>query len=177
MFLNRDIPLLFGTPSMANSRRAIVVSLATILLGVTLYLASELWRSFPYFELTVLLIAIHGLVALLTSNANLLFIFRYFLVWILIFGTAVVWAIYHGDVLMAPFGVEYQTFDNTRILVFSGLLSLCGSLAGWHIANLRFRQFNFPDVIVAKKLRRRLLIGGTALAMGFGLLYLYFFGE
>lgn len=173
MFLNKSIPLLFGTPSTVGSYRGLLASFVVLNFGTICYLASELWRSFPYFELITLLVGIHGLTALLTSSANLLFVFRYFLVWILIFGTALVWAIYGGEVKVAPFGVEYQTYENTRILVFAGLLSLCGSLAGWHVANLVFRRVGLPCFVLSEKYRKRFLFVGAGLAAGFGLLYLY----
>lgn len=173
MQLNTDIPLLFGTPNTKSSRRGLNVSLSVICIGAFLYLASDLWSWFPFFKLAVILIALHGVVALLTSSANLLFLFRYFLVWILIFGTALVWAIYDGEVKVAPWGVDYQTYETTRILVFAGLLSLCGSLAGWHVANRRFRRFDFPEFFLSKKHRKSLLTVGAILAFSFGLLYLY----
>lgn len=173
MLLNKSIPLLFGTPSMASSCRGLLISFIVLGLGTIVYLASEIWQSFPYFELIALLIGVHGLTALLTSSANLFFIFRYFLVWILIFGTAVIWGIYAGEVKVAPFGVEYQTYENTRILVFAGLLSLCGSFAGWHIANLGFSRARFPHFVLSEKRRKKFLFVGAGLAIGFGLLYLY----
>ncbi len=159
-----------------SSKRGLNASLVVLCIGTIFYLTSGLWSSFPYFELTTILIAVHGLAALLTSRANLFFLFRYFLVWILIVGTSLIWAIYDGEVNVAPFGVIYQTYENTRILVFAGLLSLCGSLAGWHVASLGFRRFTFPDFTLTKKHRKSFKIVGAGLAIGFGLLYLYMAG-
>ena len=136
-------------------------------------MASGLWPAFPYFELTAVLIGMHGLVAIFTSSANLFFLFRYFLVWILIFGTAVVWAVYDGEVNVAPMGLQFQTYENTRVLVFAGLLSLCGSLAGWHVASLGFRRFKCTDFTLTEKHRKSMLTVGVGLALGFGLLYFY----
>lgn len=173
MLLNKSFPLLFGTPGTATSCRALLISFLILSLGTLVYLVSEVWRAFPYFELIALLVGAHGLTALLTSSANLLFVFRYFLVWILIFGTALIWAIYAGEVKVAPFGVEYQTYENTRILVFAGLLSLCGSLAGWHIASLSFSRVKVPPFALRRRYRRIFIFVGAGLAVGFGFLYLY----
>jgi hypothetical protein len=164
---------MFATPSAGCSRRAIVFSLLAVVLAFCLYLAAEIWATFPFFGLTTLLLGMHGYIALTTVGANLFFIFRYFLVWILIFVTAFVWFAYAGEVFVAPFGTEFQTVENTRLLIMGGICSLSGSLLGWHIALSRFRFRQYPEFSMTEKRRRRLRVAGIALAIGFGLLYVW----
>ena len=173
MYLNQSIPLLFATPSVASSRRAIVSSLFLLGFAILSYFATEIFESLPFFMLMTLLIGIHGYVCLTTTASNLLFIFRYFLVWILVFGTAFVWFLYDGEVFVAPFGLIYQTPENTRLLVLAGMFSLCGSLVGWHIALLRFKFQKYPEFSIPNKYRNRLINVGLYLAIGFVLLYIW----
>jgi hypothetical protein len=137
------------------------------------YLAAEIWPSLPFFGVMTLVIGMHGYVALTTSNANLLYIFRYFLVWVLIFGTAFVRFAYSGEVFVAPFGLAFQTAENTRLLVTAGVFSLCGSLMGWHAALLKFKHQRYRGFALLERYRRRMLVAGIFLAVGFGLLYVW----
>jgi hypothetical protein len=173
MYLNQTLPLLFATPSAASSRRAIVFSLLTLVFTFFLYQAAKTWVSFPFFGLMSLLLGMHGYISLTTTGANLFYIFRYFLVWILIFVTAFVWFVYGGEVFVAPYGVEYQTAENTRLLVTAGICSLSGSLMGWHIAlsNFKFRQY--PEFFMSGRHRRLMWWAGAILAIGFSLLYVW----
>ena len=126
-----------------------------------------------YFLIMSCLIAAHGFICLTTTSANILYIFRYFLVWILIFGTAFVWFYYKGEVLVAPFGASYQTENNTRLLVLAGFLSLCGSLIGWHFALLNFKFECFSQFILTDKNRKNLRVAGIFLTLLFSLLYVW----
>lgn len=173
MYLNQSIPLLFATPGVAGARRAIVYSLLTLGLSVCLYLAAGIWPSLPFFGVMTLVIGVHGYIALITSNANILYIFRYFLVWVLVFSTAFIWFVYSGEVLVAPFGVDYQTAENTRLLVTAGVFSLCGSLMGWHVALLKFKCQGYLGFTLSERYRRRMRVVGIFMAVGFGLLYVW----
>jgi hypothetical protein len=173
VYLNQSIPLLFATPSVASSRRAIVSSLFLLGFAILSYFATEIFESLPFFMLMTLLIGIHGYVCLTTTAFNLLFIFRYFLVWVLIFGTAFVWFIYAGEVFVAPFGLKYQTIEYTRLLVLAGICSLCGSLVGWHVALLRFKSQQYPEFSIPNNYRNFFKNTGLYLAIGFALLYVW----
>lgn len=173
MYLNQSLPLMFATPSAAGSHRAIVFSLLILGFAFCVYKAAETWVSFPFFGLMTLLLGMHGYLTLTTTGANIFYIFRYFLVWILIFVTAVVWAVWSGEVLVAPFGAEYQTIETTRLLVTTGLCSLTGSLMGWHVALSRFNFRRYPEFFISGRHRRRMGQVGIILAIGFGLLYVW----
>ena len=80
MYLNRSIPLLFGTPNSASSRVALVCSILTIVLALIIYFSALVWVAVPYFLLMSLLLGLHGFICLTTTGANVLYIFRYFLV-------------------------------------------------------------------------------------------------
>jgi hypothetical protein len=120
-----------------------------------------------------LLMGIHGYICLQTTRANLLYIIRYFLVWILIFGTAIIWLLYSGEVLVAPFGSVFQTDENTRLLILAGVVSLCGSLIGWHLAFLRFNHREYTEFSLSDKNRLILKKVGGGLAIVFALLYVW----
>lgn len=173
MYLNQSTPLLFGTPSVSNSRRAILYSITLLGFAILSYLATEILESVLFFLLMSLIIGMHGYICITTTSLNLLYIFRYFLVWILIFGTAFIWFLYPGEVFVAPFGLVYQTVQNTRLLVLAGFCSLCGSLIGWHFALLRFRYYEYPEYSLPDKYRNKLKNGGGYFAMGFALLSLW----
>lgn len=173
MHLNRSIPLLFATPSASGTRRAITYSILILAVTIFFYLAADKWPSVPFFGAMTVIIGMHGYIALTTSNANLLYIFRYFLVWVLIFGTAFVWFAYSGEVFVAPFGLEFQTAENTRLLVTAGVFALCGSLIGWHVSFLNFRYQRYPGFYLSTRHRRQLRQVGVFLAFGFALLYVW----
>lgn len=164
---------MFAIPSAPSSRRAIVFSFFTLLSGLSLYYAADTLEEIPFFGFVSVLLCMHFYIALATTGANVFYIFRYFLVWILIFVTAVVWAIYSGDVLVAPFGAEYQTIETTRLLVTAGLCSLAGSLTGWHVALSNFKFRRYPEFFISRRHRRRMGLVGAILAVGFGLLYVW----
>jgi len=170
MRLTRAVPLLFAVPTDRASSNVIYITIFCVWAAAVAYLSASIWSGFPYFESMSLLLVLHGSAAIYSTGFNLLIMFRYFLVWILIFGSALVWAVYNGDVLVAPFGPEFQTVENTRELVFAGYLSLCGSLLGWHLS-LRNRKvanivFEIPTIV-----RKKLIYSGIALSLLFALLY------
>lgn len=173
MYLNQSIPLLFATPSEVSSRRAIVSSILLLGFAFFSYWATGILESFPFFLLMTLLIGVHGYICLTTTASNLLFIFRYLLIWMLIFGTACVWFIYPNEIFVAPFGLSYQTAENTRLLVLAGICSLCGSLVGWHVALLSFKFQLYPEFFMPDKYRNRFKNVGAYLAVGFALLYVW----
>jgi len=173
MYLNKSFPLLFATPSINGSQKAIVYSIAILVLTILSNLASELWGSFPWFMVMSIFIGMHGYIALTTTGGNILFIFRYFLVWILIFGTSTVWFIYAGDVIVAPFGIEYQTANNTRLLVLAGLCSMCGSLVGWHIALVGFKYQKYKAFTISEKHRNSFKTAGEVIAIALAILYVW----
>ena len=173
MYLTQSIPLLFGIPDRLSSSRAIFISMMILGVAFGSFLIVEIWEAFPFFLVMTALLSVHGYICLRTTSANLLFIVRYFLVWILIFGTAVVWFLFSGDVLVAPFGVAFQTLENTRLLVMAGIFSLCGSLVGWHTSLLRFKFEQSPIFFLSDKKRESLQKAGVCLAVLFALLYLW----
>jgi len=171
--LDVAIPVLFGTAKSQASVRGILVSVFVLLLSAIGYLWANMSPWFPFHWLMVAGLLVHAMVALTSTGGNFLYIFRYFLVWLLIFGTAVVWALFDGVVLVAPFGVEYQTPEATRLVVLAGVWSLCGSLIGWHLAMLNSPRGTATSALgdVLYWYRRRLLRGGAILAVGFSVLY------
>jgi len=143
-----------------------------IILATIFYILSSI-SEFPYFYGMSLLIAINGLVAVQVSAGNLLFLFRHFLIWLLIFGTSSVWALYGGEVLVAPFGLEYQNLSTTRTLVYGGFLALCGSLTGWSVSMLQQRNERHGHFILSTRHQNKLRSAGLAIAFGFSFLYFY----
>jgi len=127
----------------------------------------------PFFHFTTALLLIHAATALTSTGANLLYIFRYMLVWILIFATAAVFSLYGGEVLVHWFGIQYQTPEYTRILLLAGIFSLCGSLIGWHVSLKKFRSAKPIPFILAPNQKRRLRQAGYLLAFGFAMLYVW----
>ncbi|MFK8029509.1 MAG: hypothetical protein AB8G18_04675 [Gammaproteobacteria bacterium] len=148
-------------------------SLITLVISYLVFLTAYAWESVPYFELMTVLIGLHGYVAVTSTSANLLYILRYFLVWILIILTAFVWYWFDGEVFVAPFGVTYQTAENTRLLVLAGTFSLCGSLMGWHVALMRFKYRRYANFELSGTHRKLIKIGGMVLAVSAALLYVW----
>lgn len=173
IYLHRSVPLLFGVSSAKASNWAIVVSLLVLTCSIFAYLLVDVWESFPFFTFASALLLIHCVTALITTGVNVLYIFRYMLVWILIFAAAAVYALYRGEVLLHWFGTQYQTIENTRILVMAGIFSLCGSLIGWHISLRKFRSATPQPFTLDPAKRRRLRQAGYFLAFGFALLYVW----
>lgn len=173
MFLNRSIPLIFGTPNPKVALFVYSSTFALMAIAIICYFVAAEWASLPYFGILSILIGLHGLIALVSTRGNLLILFRYYLVWILIFAAALMWAIYDGEVLVAPFGEKFQTATNTRILVLAGFFSLCGSLVGWHMAFAKFSELPFEWPVQNEHNRNLLKLAGAALAIFFSLMYLY----
>lgn len=173
IYLHRSVPLLFGVPSTGASNWAIKVSLLVLLCAVFTYLLTGVWESFPFFTFASALLLVHCVTALTTTGVNLLYIFRYMLVWILIFTAAAVYALYNGEVLLHWFGAKYQTTENTRILVLAGIFSLCGSLIGWHLSLKKYRRATQQAFMLNPSRRKQLKLAGYFLAFGFALLYVW----
>lgn len=173
MSLSSKTRLLFSVPRAGALAKSVVFTFLTIILGFASYQAAEVWSRFPYYLVMSALIGAHGYLCLQTTNLNILYIFRYFLVWILVFGTACVWWLYDGSVYVAPFGIEYQTNENTRTLVFSGLLSLCGSLLGWLAAFARISRVKQTEFVITQDYSRKLRIVGLGIATIFAMLYVW----
>lgn len=114
----------------------------------------------------------HGVITILTSG-NLLFLFRYFFIWMLIFGTALAWGFFGGNVLVAPFGSHYQTHEATTTIVAAGMLALCGSSIGWNLAlrNLTLREmYNYGPYL--SKYSRKLIHTGALVSYFFAVFYI-----
>ena len=167
------LPLLFAVPGRTLFWWVACSTPGFVALAVAAYLAGEAWSGFPYFTSMSALMLGHGGLALLVSRGNLLWTFRYALVFLLVFGTAAVWAIFDGAVKVAPFGVEFQTAENTRVLVHAGFLSLCGSLLGWVWALQRVPHPHSTPVLISPATRSLLWADGGVLAAGFSAFYLY----
>jgi hypothetical protein len=167
------VPMLFAVPSPALWPRVLALTAISVPLSFLLFLCASVWPGFPYFSLMSGLLLIHGLLAFRVSGGNLLWMFRYGLVFILIAGTAFVWSIYGGTVFVAPFGLEHQNHETTRILVQAGFLSLSGSLFGWCYSNRRFKPKLNSIVPFPPTVRTRLRIAGFILAIGFSFFYVY----
>lgn len=72
---------------------------------------------------------------------NILFIFRYFLIWLIGAFTALTWLVFDGQILVAPFGAEFQTRHLTSNLVFANCLAVWACFNGWvYGAQRRFFQ-------------------------------------
>lgn len=173
IFLHRSLPLIFAVPSIKLSNLAILTSVITIFFSIIFYILVGYWASFPYFILTTALLSMHALVAVITTAGNVLYSVRYMLVWILIFVTAYLWTNVHGEVFVAPFGLAYQNADNTRSLVLAGILSLCGSLMGWHMSIKKFHRSISKFYILSKKRQNQLRLVGLILAFGFATIYIW----
>ncbi|MDO9318878.1 MAG: hypothetical protein Q7V56_11845 [Gammaproteobacteria bacterium] len=150
-----------------------MLSLYILFLSFAVYLSATVWASFPYFLSITLLLGLHGYICLFSTGVNILYLFRYFLVWLLIFGTALVWYLYPGEVFVAPFGLNFQNVENTRILVLAGMFSLCGSLIGWHTALLRFDSTKCSEFMLPSKYRLGMRRAGLIVAVLFSLLYVW----
>ncbi|WP_290674328.1 hypothetical protein [Aquabacterium sp.] len=172
MDINRDLPLLFGTPGRAASARALMWSFFVAGASTLCFSLTSFWPSLPYFWLMTVLIGLHGIVAVTSSGANLLYVFRYFLIWILVWGAALVWALFPNEVYVAPFGLEYQSLANTQILVLAGALALCGVSIGWTLATSGMASER-PLFYLESDSRRRLQRIGGLMVIIFSALYVW----
>lgn len=173
MQLNTDIPLLFGTPKMVDVRKGLASLFLMLGLGTATYMSSLISDAVPYFWLMTVLIGLHGITTIRRTRANILFLFRYFLIWVLIFATTIVWAVYGGDVAVAPWGQQYQTYGNTMKLVYAGFLSMSGAAIGWLLV-LSKKECNDPAAFVLSRSKQKLLLfAGGLLSVSAGLSYLY----
>lgn len=173
MQLNTDHSLLFGTPKMVDVRKGLASLSLMLGLGTAIYMSSLISDAVPYFWLMTVVIGLHGIATIRRTGANILFLFRYFLIWVLVFATTTVWAIYGGEVAVAPWGQQYQTYENTMKLVYAGFLSMSGAAVGWLLA-LRKMEHSRPTVFSLSRSKQKLLFtAGGILALLAGLSYLY----
>lgn len=128
---------LLSIPSRGSCKRQIGETVLIIICGFIFYIYGNIIQTESVFLGYSLLLLYQAVTVLKRANVNILFFFRYFLVWILVFGTSAIWFVYGGEVKVAPWGVDYQTYENTLILVFAGFLSLCGSVLGWFASYLK----------------------------------------
>ncbi len=77
MSLERSLPLLFALPRRRQSLQGIVASVALALLGLIVYLWSEINSSTPAFLLISLLIGAYGVIVFRTTRMNMMYLFRY----------------------------------------------------------------------------------------------------
>jgi hypothetical protein len=165
--------LLFGTPTLRGASFAITISLIVTCGLTALYLLTEPHEGAFFFCGSMVLLVFHALATIVTTRLNLLYLFRYFLVWILIAIAASVYFIFDGKVLLHYLGERYQSLENTKILVAAGLYSLCGSLIGWHASLKRVQIINLYKHDGFLTQSKYLLRFGLIFAFFFGLLYLW----
>jgi hypothetical protein len=170
--LNKSVALLYGIPSKMQSLEIIFLNTVFCAVGILIYMLSGLVHSIFYTSM-VFLMLFHAALAIRASSGNLLFLFRYFLAWILAFAACISWALHGGEILVAPFGPEYQTSEATRTLIFGGFLSLSGSLFGWALAIASHRTWTAKTFTLPDQYKRKLRNLGVLLSMGFGGFYLY----
>jgi len=147
-----------------------------VVTGTAVYILGSQSKGFPYFWVMTILIVLHGALATRVASLNLMFLFRYFLLWIIFFSTSLIWALYNGGVKVAPFGPTFQDTENTQVLVYAGFLSLTGTLSGWVMAFRRGKRRIVREYVTQPDEKRLLRIGGVSLAGLFSLLYLYVSG-
>lgn len=161
-----------------DTRRALYSTFALCLLHIASYLVfGGVTAPAYFFALSSVFLAIHAAGVLVWIRGNLLILFRYFLIWVPIFATAMVWWVWEGKVYTAPFGFTYQTVETTSLVIMGGSLSAYGAAAGWFLAFLRVtstRVLKLEEVIIKK--RRILLAAGIALAWLFGMYNLWRLG-
>jgi hypothetical protein len=172
-----NFPILFGTPRRSKSILALGASIFCIIFAFILFLLNNLGGySALIFQLSIVTLICHAVFAISTSAANILFIFRYFLIWSLPMFTALVWAAYGGSILVAPFGAQYQTEYNTVLICLAGIFGCAGTLMGWHLPfvfekSMRSMEKNIYDFFLNRRSRRLMLISGIVLASAASLLY------
>jgi len=173
IYLNQSIPLLFGTPTAKASNWAIAISLFVMVGAIFSYALVNVVERFPFFGFISVLLIIHCIAALTSTGVNLLYIFRYMLVWLLIFVAAAVFALYQGEVLLNWFGVQYQSVKNTQTLVMAGVFSLCGSLIGWHSSMKKLHKLKHVSFTMCTWKKKRFQQVGFLMSFGFAALYLW----
>lgn len=173
MQLNTDIPLLFGTPKIVDVKKGLASLFLMLGLGTAIYMSSLISDAVPYFWLMTALIGLHGIATIRRTGANILYLFRYFLIWVLVFASTTVWAIYGGDVAVAPWGQQYQTHENTMKLVYAGFLSMSGAAIGWLLVFRRMERNGLGVFALSRSKQKLLSIAGGLLALSAGLSYLY----
>ena len=165
------VPLLFNLPANKSALSNLYIPCILLIIGSIFYFFSSIFGSKIYFMGFSALLIVHAFLAVISSNSNLIFLFRYFLVWLLIFATAIAWAIWDGDVKAAPFGAAYQTLDVTCTLIFAGFLSLNGSLFGWLAGIHSLRADSLPSYQLPCRYISRLWKLGAAFALLFSISY------
>jgi len=171
--LTQKVPFLFALPASGGALNSVYNGFFLLIAGSSLHLFSSILGGKLYFIGFSAILICHAILAIISSNANLIFLFRYFLVWLLIFAVAITWAVWDGDVKVAPFGANYQSIDVTRVLVFAGFLSLNGSFTGWLIGCRSLRSESLPSFQLPHRYRSLLWMVGAVLALLFSVSYFF----
>lgn len=169
--LIEKVPFLFNVPVNKSVLKNIYSALSLLLIGSVFYFFPSIFGGKLYFTGFSVLLIIHAFLAVKYSNLNLIFLFRYFLVWLLVFAAAIAWAIWGGAVKVAPFGADYQTLDVTSTLIFAGFLSLNGSLFGWLAGIYSLRADHLPTYQMPRRHTSNLWKFGAAFALLFSISY------
>ena len=170
--LSTKFSLLFAPQSKIQSQIAITASVIGTLIALLWLDQAPEEINGGYYKIATFWLLAHAGITVLTSN-NLLFLFRYFLIWILIFGTALAWGLYNGEVKVAPFGREYQTHEATTAIVASGMLALCGCSIGWNFVmqnSVLWKKYDYSNYL--SKYSSNIIYIGALISYFFAIFYI-----
>lgn len=133
----RDLlPGLTTQLSFATASKTVLISVLISVLHLAFFFLFRADAGLLFFGGSVLLMGLHGVSSFRALQTNYALLFRYLLIWVPVFITALVWFVWRGEVFTASFCPHHQTNFTTSILVTGGALSSYGAMAGWCLSGL-----------------------------------------
>lgn len=129
--LNRNIPYLFSVPGSRDIVLGLISSIMLLFFSIIWIMSSSSFERGSIYVFPVIAIFIHTY-TVLKYTKNILYVLRYGLLVVIGVGASIAWSL-SENVLIAPFGPQYQTHESTSALVGSVLLAASGSTIGWFL--------------------------------------------
>lgn len=139
----------FSYPKGHQIRIGILSSIFLFLFNIAWMLSGFYGSRGWYFLIMVFILVIHAIVIVKTAS-NILFIFRYVHLWSLTIGSSIAWS-FHDNILVAPFGEKYQTYEATMMLVGSGVFAISATCIAWYSSFFRGLNNRISTIITIRK--------------------------
>ncbi|NEO68918.1 hypothetical protein [Moorena sp. SIO3H5] len=173
-----EISSLTNIPKTQDAKNGINI---TIIISILIFFSYSYYHfivgdSYDFFIISTLLMTVHAVFTIPSFNQNIIITFRYFLIFLPVYATSILWWLSQGVIRTHYLGYEYQTLSTTTILVTGGALSVFGATFGWYLGSLRIRKnlLKTQNALYFIRSQRNLLATvGCIGSIFFGILYVF----